>query len=65
MKYLGHTLDSRWHFGEHFDRVVPRVEKAAEAFGRLLPPNLGGPEKRVHRLYVGVVRSMTLHGSPV
>ncbi|KOC59807.1 hypothetical protein WH47_10775, partial [Habropoda laboriosa] len=62
VKYLGLTLNSRWRFGAHFDLLVPRVDKAAL---RRLLPNLGGPEERVRGLYVGVVRSMTLHGSPV
>ncbi|KOC62555.1 hypothetical protein WH47_04216 [Habropoda laboriosa] len=25
MRYLGLTLDSRYHFGTHFDRLVPRA----------------------------------------
>ncbi|KOC63910.1 hypothetical protein WH47_02406, partial [Habropoda laboriosa] len=51
-------------FEEHFDLLVPRVERAATALCRLLP-NLGGPNEWVRRLYEGVVRSMTLYGSPV
>ncbi|CAK9833157.1 hypothetical protein ANTRET_LOCUS9881 [Anthophora retusa] len=64
MKYLGLTLDSHWRFDEHFARMVPRVERTAAALGRLLP-NLGGPGLRVRRLYMGVVRSMALYGSPI
>ncbi|KOC63731.1 hypothetical protein WH47_02270 [Habropoda laboriosa] len=64
LKYLGLVLDSRWHFGVHFGRLVPREDRVAAALGRLLP-NLGGPEKRIRRLYVGVVRSMILYRSPV
>ncbi|KOC60681.1 hypothetical protein WH47_07424 [Habropoda laboriosa] len=64
MKYLGLHLDGHWRFEEHFDLSVPRVERAATALGRLLPI-LGGPNEWVRRLYEGVVRSMTLYGSPV
>jgi len=41
MKYLGLTLDSRWSFKAHFERLAPRVERAANALSRLLP-NIGG-----------------------
>ncbi|XP_050561732.1 uncharacterized protein LOC118274342 [Spodoptera frugiperda] len=44
LKYLGLTLDSRWGFEEHFERLVPRVEKAVGALHRLLP-NIGGPRE--------------------
>jgi hypothetical protein len=64
MKYLGLILDSRWDFGEHFRRLVPRLEKVAGALQRLLP-NLGGPVEGVRRLYGGVVRSVALYGAPV
>ncbi|CAK9815594.1 Putative 115 kDa protein in type-1 retrotransposable element R1DM [Anthophora plagiata] len=64
LKYLGLTLDSHWRFEVHFEHLVPRVERTAAALGRLLP-NLGGPGMRVRRLYMGVVRSMTLYGSPI
>lgn len=64
MKYLGLTLDSRWGFEEHFDRLVPRIQRVAGAMHRLLP-NLGGPNEGVRRLYAGVVRSIALYGAPV
>lgn len=64
LKYLGLTLDSRWDFGEHFGRSVPRILKVVGALHRLLP-NLGGPREGVRRLYGGVVRSMALYGAPV
>ena len=64
MKYLGLTLDSRWGFEEHFDRLVPRIDKVVGALHRLLP-NLGGPTEEVRLLYAGVVRSMILYGAPV
>lgn len=64
IKYLGLTLDGRWGFEEHFERLVPRVGKAVGALHRLLP-NLGGPREEVRRLYAGVVRSMVLYGAPV
>ncbi|XP_068621634.1 irregular chiasm C-roughest protein-like [Battus philenor] len=46
MKYLGLTLDSRWGFGEQFDRLVLRIERIACAMHRL-PPYLGGPTEEV------------------
>ncbi|XP_053976457.1 uncharacterized protein LOC128875122 [Hylaeus volcanicus] len=64
MRYLGLELDSRWRFEAHFDRLVPRVQGVATLLDCLMP-NLGGPEERVRRLYVGVVRSMALYESPV
>ncbi|XP_015609346.1 uncharacterized protein LOC107274596, partial [Cephus cinctus] len=64
MRYLGLTLDSHWSFRAHFEGLGPRVEGAAAVMARLLP-NLGGPREEVRRLYVGVVRSMILYGSPI
>lgn len=64
MKYLGLILDGRWSFIDHFDRLVPRIEKVAGAMHRLLP-NLAGPQEGVRRLYAGVVRSIALYGAPV
>jgi len=40
IKYLGLTLDSSWSFVAHFERLTPRVEKAANALSRLLS-NIG------------------------
>ncbi|XP_068627475.1 uncharacterized protein [Battus philenor] len=64
MKYLSLTLDSRWDFEEHFDHLVPRIEKIAGAIHRLLP-NLGGPMEEVCRFYAGVGRSEVLYGAPM
>lgn len=64
MKYLGLTLDSKWEFKEHFNRLIPRLEKVMGALHRLLP-NLGGPNEPVRRLYGGVIRSIALYASPV
>lgn len=64
IKYLGLTLDGRWSFDEHFNRLVPRIQRTVGALHRLLP-NLGGPEEGVRRLYAGVVRSIALYGAPV
>ncbi|CAH2269457.1 jg6499 [Pararge aegeria aegeria] len=64
LKYLGLTLDGRWGFEEHFERLVPRIQKVAGAMHGLLP-NLGGPQEGVRRLYAEVVRSIALYGSPV
>jgi len=64
MKYLGLTLDSKWSFVAHFERLAPRVERAANGLSRLLP-NLGGPNVRVRRLYASVVHSLALYAAPV
>lgn len=64
MKYLGLLLDSRWQFGPHFRELSPRIIKAANSFGWLLP-NLGGPSSSCRRLYAGVLKSMTLYGAPI
>lgn len=64
MKYLGLVLDSRWDFGPHFQRLVPKLMGAAGALSTLLP-NLGGPSTACRRLYVGIVRSMALYGAPI
>lgn len=62
--YLGVVLDSKWNFKAHFERLAPKLLRAASAFGRILP-NLGGPKSSCRRLYTGVVRSMALYGAPV
>ncbi|KMQ84556.1 reverse transcriptase [Lasius niger] len=64
MKYLGLYLDCRWCFKEHFCRMAPRIRAAVNAFGRLLP-NIGGPKDWVRRLYMGMVGSMILYGTPM
>ncbi|KAL0891774.1 hypothetical protein ABMA27_015041 [Loxostege sticticalis] len=64
MKYLGLTLDGRWHFTAHFKGLSERLVRAAGSFGWLLP-NLGGPRTRCRRLYAGVLKSMALYGAPV
>ncbi|KOC60434.1 hypothetical protein WH47_08449 [Habropoda laboriosa] len=64
MKYPGLTLNSRWRFEVHIHRLVPRIKRMTAALRRLLL-NIGGPEGRVHRLFVGVVRSMALYGLPI
>jgi len=64
MKYLGLTLNSRWNFRAHFDRLAPRIKSTAVALSGLLP-NLGEPSRSCRRLYMGMVRSMALYGAPV
>jgi len=64
MKYLGLTLDSKWSFTAHFEKLAPRVEKAANALSRLLP-NIGGPSHRVRHLYTNVVTSIAVYAAPV
>jgi len=64
ISYLGLTLDSQWCFVPHFERLAPRVEKAAGALSRLLP-NIGGPSAHVRRLFTNVVHSLALYAAPV
>jgi len=64
LKYLGLLLDGRWSFGHHFGVLVLRVERVSAALGRLLP-NLGGPDARIRRIYMGVVNSVALYGAPI
>ncbi|XP_072750509.1 uncharacterized protein [Anoplolepis gracilipes] len=64
IKYLGLHIDSRWSFAGHFDRLVPRAQKAAAAISRLLP-NLGGPDGRVRRVYAHTVLSILMYAAPV
>ena len=64
LKYLGLTLDPKWTFRTHFERLAPRLEQVARSLSRL-QPNLGGPAARVRRLYHGVVCSIALYGAPI
>ena len=64
LRYLGLTLDPRWHFGPHFRGMASRVLRAADALSRLLP-NLGGPGTKCRLLYAGILRSMALYGAPI
>ena len=64
LRYLGLTLDPRWHFGPHLRGMASRVLRAADALGRLLP-NLGGPGTKCRLLYAGILRSMALYGAPI
>ncbi|XP_029163427.1 uncharacterized protein LOC114934885 [Nylanderia fulva] len=64
LKYLGLTLDGSWNFTEHFDRLVNKMDGVVGALCRLLP-NLGRPDGRVRRLYMGIVNSITLYGVPM
>jgi hypothetical protein len=62
--YLGVVLDSKWSFKAHFERLAPKLLRAASAFGHILP-NMGGPKVSCRRLYTGVLRSIALYGAPV
>ncbi|XP_041980237.1 uncharacterized protein LOC121733903 [Aricia agestis] len=64
MTYLGIVLDERWSFVEHFRRLSEKVSRAAGALASLLP-NLGGPSIGCRRLYMGIIRSMVMYGSPI
>ncbi|XP_025155750.1 uncharacterized protein LOC112588824 [Harpegnathos saltator] len=64
MKYLGLTLDGTWCFREHFSRLIPRLRIISINLGRLMP-NIGGPDRKVRRLYAAVVNSVALYGAPI
>lgn len=64
LKYLGLVLDSRWSFGPHFERVVPRALAVANSLLRLLP-NTRGLKDGARRLHAGVVRSVAMYGAPI
>jgi len=64
LKYLGLTLDARWSFREHFNRVLPRAEMVMVNLSRIMP-NLGGPGGKRRRLYANVVQSVLMYGAPV
>lgn len=64
IKYLGLHIGGTWCFKEHFARLAPRVNGVAAALKRLLP-NIGGPDKRVRRLYAATVHAVALYGAPV
>lgn len=64
MRYLGLVLDGRWKFNEHFRHLAPKLIRAANALGQLLP-NVGGPKVSCRRLYTAAVRSMALYGAPI
>lgn len=63
IRELGLEVSSQNIFSDHFDRLIPSVEAAANALGRLLP-RLDGSDGRVRWLYAGVVRSKLLYGAP-
>lgn len=64
LKYLGPTLDSGWHYEQHFEVLASCLERTAAALGRFLS-NIGGPDVIVQRLYARVIRFMALYGAPV
>lgn len=64
LKYLGVILDGLWSFEGHFDAVGVKTKVRANTMCRILP-NLGGPDNRVRRLYMGTVRSIALYGAPL
>ncbi|XP_011873236.1 PREDICTED: uncharacterized protein LOC105565002 [Vollenhovia emeryi] len=61
---MGLHVDGRWKFGEHLNRLTPRLDKAASTLSRLMP-NLGGPRGKIRRLYANVINSIALYGAPI
>ncbi|XP_032671669.1 uncharacterized protein LOC116844360 [Odontomachus brunneus] len=61
---FGLVLDSTWGFQKNFELLIPKLGRAANMLGSLLP-NLGDPKRKARWLYVGVVHSMSLYGAPV
>lgn len=57
-------LDDRFNFDELLERLKPRVEELALHLCHLLS-NVGGPELKVRRLYVNVLKSKELYGASV
>ncbi|XP_011134895.2 uncharacterized protein LOC105180505 [Harpegnathos saltator] len=64
MKFLGLTLNSRWEFGPHYRCLAPRVRKVGTALAGLMRTQRGHGW-RARRLYVGVVLSVALYGTPI
>lgn len=56
IKYLGLTLNNRWHFEWHFKTLAAHLDRAAVALVRLLP-NIRGPDARHRSIYPAVIRS--------
>jgi len=59
IKYLGLTLDGRWGFVEHFDKLAPRLGDRADALLGLMS-NLRDPNASVRRAYMHAVLSGVL-----
>ena len=49
LKYLGLTLDSRWGFVDHFDKIAPRLSRWADALLGLMPNLRGLTDNGVRR----------------
>lgn len=64
MKYLGVTVDGNWNFYKHFVLVAAKVNKVVGHLNRLMP-NIKDPNELKKRLYMNVVTSILLYGSPV
>ena len=56
IKYLDLTLDRRWGFVEHFDKLAPRLGGRADALLGLMP-NFRGPNASVRQAYMHAVLS--------
>ena len=64
IKYLSRTLDRRWNFVEHFDKLAPRLGDRTNALLGLMP-NFRGPNASVRRMYMHAVLSGTYYRVPV
>lgn len=64
LRYLGLQLDNLWNFESHLVGVAASAGIRATSLCRILL-NLGGPDRRVRRLYANTVRAVALYGAPV
>lgn len=63
MKYLGIVVDRRLLFKAHISEAANNADKTANILGCLMP-NIGGSKQLRRKLYVSVVQSVLLYGSP-
>jgi len=64
IKYLGLYLDGDLNFEAHFTRVAEKVNGIIRLLNGVLP-NCRGPSEKKRKLYLNVVFSVILYGSPV
>lgn len=64
IKYLGLTLDDRWEFLPHFEKLAIRLQMVVNQCTRIMP-NLGGPGGKARRMFATVANSVALYGAPV
>lgn len=64
IKYLEMTLDSKWGFFPHFEQATSRLGAVVASVGKLFS-NIGGPYRKVKRLYDNVAHSVVIYGAPI